>query len=117
MVSGATCQSASCVMSMTGSRFSADCKSKHCRLNFLPELYWQNEEEEDDDMDFLFDEDEAEAMTYNHLLQAESSRRRRRSDAPPKVIRQRDLPSGHRRIKADYFVADPVYNDKQFRRR
>ena len=78
--------------------------------------YWL-EEEEDDDMDFLFDEDEAKAMTYNHLLQAESSRRRRRSDAPPKVIRQRDLPSGHRRIKADYFVADPVYNDKQFRRR
>jgi len=37
--------------------------------------YWL-EEEEDDDMDFLFDEDEAEAMTYNHLLQAESSRRR-----------------------------------------
>ena len=36
--------------------------------------YWL-EEEEDDDMDFLFDEDEAEAMTYNHLLQAESSRR------------------------------------------
>ena len=79
--------------------------------------YWLEEEEEDDDMDFLFVEDEAEAMTYNHLLQAESSCRRRRSDAPPKVIRQRDLPSGHRRIKADYFVADPVYNDKQFRRR
>lgn len=78
------------------------------------------EEEEDGGIDFLFGEDEVEAeeaATYNHLLQAETSRRRRRSDAPPKVIRPRDLPSGHRRIKADYFVPDPVYNDKQFRRR
>lgn len=78
------------------------------------------EEEEDGGIDFLFGEDEVEAeeaATYNHLLQAETSRRRRRSDAPPKVIRPRDLPSSHRRIKADYFVADPVYNDKQFRRR
>jgi hypothetical protein len=51
--------------------------------------------------------------TYNHLVQAV----RRRSDAPPKVIRPRDLPSGHKRIIAEYFVPNPIYNDKQFRRR
>lgn len=78
-------------------------------------------EEEDDDLEFWLDDDEQlEVATYNHLLEAESSRPRRRSrppDAPPKVIRPRDLPSGHRQIKGDYFVANPVYNDKQFRRR
>ncbi|CAN6270843.1 unnamed protein product [Urochloa humidicola] len=77
------------------------------------------EEEEDDDPLILFDDDEADIATYNHLVQAESShtRRRRRLDAPPKVIRQRNLAAGHRQIKADYFVAHPVYNDNQFRRR
>ena len=78
-------------------------------------------EEEEDDLEFWLDDDEQlEVATYNHLLEAESSRPRRRSrppDAPPKVIRPRDLPSGHRQIKGDYFVANPVYNDKQFRRR
>lgn len=78
-------------------------------------------EEEDDDLEFWLDDDEElEVATYNHLLEAESSRPRRRShppDAPPKVIRPRDLPSGHRQIKGDYFVANPVYNDKQFHRR
>lgn len=74
-------------------------------------------EEEDADTHFLVDDDEAEATTYNHLVQAESSRTRRRFDAPRKVIRSRDLPSGHKRIKADYFAPNPVYNDKQFHRR
>jgi len=78
--------------------------------------YWMMEEE-DDDMHFLLDDDEAEVATYNLLVEAESSHTRRRSDAPPKVIRPRDLPSGHKRINADYFVPNPVYNDKQFRRR
>jgi hypothetical protein len=74
-------------------------------------------EEEDDDTILLCDDDEAEVATYTQVAESESSTRRRRSDAPPKVIRPRDLPSGHRRIKADYFAANPVYNDKQFRRR
>jgi len=78
--------------------------------------YWMMEEE-DDDMHFLLDDDEAEVATYNLLVEAESSHTRRRSDAPPKVIRPRDLPSGHNRIKSDYFIPNPVYNDKQFRRR
>ncbi|CAN6175342.1 unnamed protein product [Urochloa humidicola] len=80
--------------------------------------YWM-EKEEDDDPLILFDDDEADIATYNHLVQAEGShtRRRRRLDAPPKVIRQRNLTAGHRQIKADYFVAHPVYNDNQFRRR
>jgi hypothetical protein len=74
-------------------------------------------EEEDDDTILLCDDDEAEVATYTQVAESESSSGRRRSDAPPKVIRPRDLPSGHRRIKADYFAANPVYNDKQFRRR
>ena len=78
--------------------------------------FWMMEEE-DDAMHFLLDDDEAEVATYNLLVEAESSHTRRRSDAPPKVIRPRDLPSGHKRINADYFVPNPVYNDKQFRRR
>ncbi|CAN6310313.1 unnamed protein product [Urochloa humidicola] len=78
--------------------------------------YWM-EEEEDNDTNFFADDDEAEAATYNLLVEAESSRTRRRSNAPPKVIRPRDLPSGHRRIKADYFGPNPVYNETQFRRR
>ncbi|CAN6225464.1 unnamed protein product, partial [Urochloa humidicola] len=54
--------------------------------------YWM-EKEEDDDPLILFDDDEADIATYNHLVQAEGShtRRRRRLDAPPKVIRQRNL--------------------------
>lgn len=76
-------------------------------------------EEEEDDIFLLADDEEAELATYNYLVEAESSRprRRHRLDAPPKVIRPRDLPAGHKQIKADYFVADPVYNDYQFRRR
>jgi hypothetical protein len=74
-------------------------------------------EEEDDDTIFMCDDEEAEVATYTQLVESESSSRRRRSDVPPKVIRPRDLPSGHRRIKADYFGATPVYSDKQFRRR
>jgi hypothetical protein len=66
-------------------------------------------EEEDDDTYFLVDDDKAEVVTYNHLVQAESPRTHRRSHAPPKVIRSRDLPSGHERIKADYFVPNLVY--------
>jgi hypothetical protein len=50
-------------------------------------------------------------------VQRESSRSRRRSDAPPKVIRQTDFATGHRMIKKDYFATNPVYNDYQFRRR
>ncbi|XP_004971782.1 uncharacterized protein LOC101758964 [Setaria italica] len=78
--------------------------------------YWMMEEE-DNDTHFLVDDDEADAVTYNHLVQVESSRTRHRFDAPRKVIRPKDLPSGHKRIKADYFATNPVYNDKQFRRR
>ncbi|TVU33332.1 hypothetical protein EJB05_25142, partial [Eragrostis curvula] len=80
--------------------------------------YWMMEEE-DDDTFFFLDDDEVEASTYNELVQAESSRprRRRRSDAPPKVIWPRNLPGGHRQIKNDYFVDNPVYNEYQFRRR
>jgi hypothetical protein len=79
--------------------------------------HWMMEEEEDDTE--LADDDEAEEATYNYLVESESySRRwRRRSDAPQKVIRPRDLPSGHKRIKADYFAINPVYSEKQFRRR
>ena len=75
--------------------------------------FWMMEEE-DDAMHFLLDDDEAEVATYNLLVEAESSRTHRRSDGPPKVIRLRDLPSGHNRIKSDYFIPNPVYNDKQF---
>nr|XP_034594733.1 uncharacterized protein LOC117856488 [Setaria viridis] len=78
--------------------------------------YWMMEEE-DDDTHFLVDDDEAEAATYNHLVQAESSSMRRQFDAPRKVIRLRDLRSGDKRIKANYFAPNPVYSDKQFRRR
>jgi hypothetical protein len=58
-------------------------------------------EEEDDDTIFMCDDEEAEVATYTQLVESESSSRRRRSDVPPKVIRPRDLPSSHRRIKAD----------------
>ncbi|TVU31006.1 hypothetical protein EJB05_22668, partial [Eragrostis curvula] len=80
--------------------------------------HWMMEEEDDDTL-FFVDDDEVEAWTYNQLVQAESSRprRRRRYNAPPKVIRPRNLPGGHRQIKDDYFVENPVYNDYQFRRR
>ncbi|XP_039784815.1 uncharacterized protein LOC120651403 [Panicum virgatum] len=74
-------------------------------------------EEEDDDMHFLLDDDEAEVATYNLLVETESSRLHCRSDGPPKVIRPRDLPFGHNKIKSDYFVPNPVYNDKQFHQR
>jgi hypothetical protein len=69
-------------------------------------------EEEDDDTIFMCDDEEAEVATYTQLVESQSCSRRRRSDVPPKVIRPRDLPSGHRRIKADYFGANPVYSDK-----
>jgi hypothetical protein len=74
-------------------------------------------EEEDDDTIFMCDDEEKEVATYTQLVESESSSRRHRSDVPPKVIRPRDLLSSHRRIKADYFGANPVYSDKQFRRR
>ena len=74
-------------------------------------------EEEDDDMHFLLDDDEAEVATYNLLVETESSRPHCRSDGPPKVIRPRDLPFDHNKIKSDYFVPNPVYNDKQFHQR
>jgi len=77
------------------------------------------EEEADDDIFRLADDDEAKVATYNHLVQCENSRRRRRSDAPPKEIRPRNQPDddGHKRIWADYFADHPVYNDRQFRER
>ena len=66
-------------------------------------------EEEDEDDFHLIDDDE--------YLNAGSSRRIRRSDAPPKQIRQRDHAYGDARIRADYFVPNPVYSAFQFRRR
>jgi hypothetical protein len=80
---------------------------------------WETEDEDDDDDDSIFssDEDEVDLAMYNQLLQEESSRSCRRSDASRKKIRQRDLAMGHRRIKEDYFVTNPVFSDEQFRRR
>jgi hypothetical protein len=80
--------------------------------------YWGMEDEDDDDDSIFSSEDDEEDLgMYNQLVQRESSRSRRRSDAPPKVIRQRDFARGHRMIKKDYFATNPVYNDYQFRRR
>jgi hypothetical protein len=80
--------------------------------------YWGTEDEDDDNDSIFSSEDEEEDLAmYKQLVQGESSRSRRRSDAPPKVIRQRDFAMGHRRIKKDYFATNPVYNDYQFRRR
>jgi hypothetical protein len=51
---------------------------------FLP--CWETEDEDNDDDDSIFssDEDEADLAMYNQLLQVESSRSCRRSDAPRK---------------------------------
>jgi hypothetical protein len=80
--------------------------------------FWGTEDEDDDNNSIFSSEDEEEDLAmYKQLVQGESSRSRRRSDAPPKVIRQREFAMGHRRIKKDYFATNPVYNDYQFRRR
>ena len=79
---------------------------------------WMIEEEEDED-DFLLivDDDDAEVVEWFELENAGSPRRIRRSDAPPKQIRQRDHGYGDARIRADYFGPNPVYSAFQFRRR
>ena len=51
--------------------------------------YWLTEEE-DDDIEHYIDDEEEEVAAYEHLVQGESSRLRRRG--PPKVIRLRVLP-------------------------
>jgi len=79
---------------------------------------WVIEEEEDeDDFHFIVDDDDLELLESFELENAGPSRRRRRSDGPPKQIRQRDHAVGDARIRADYFGPNPVYSAFQFRRR
>ena len=65
----------------------------------------------------LVDDDDLEVLELFELENAESSRHMRRSDGPPKQIRQRDHAAGDARIRADYFGPNLVYSSLQFRRR
>jgi hypothetical protein len=81
---------------------------------------WVIEEEEEDDEDDFFllvDDDDLEILELSELENVESSRRMRRSNGPPKQIRQRDHAAGDATIRADYFGPNPVYSALQFRRR
>jgi len=75
------------------------------------------EEEDEDDFHLIVDDDDLEVLESFELENVGPSRRRRRSDGPPKQIRQRDHAVGDARIRADYFgpnsvssgrVCDPV---------
>jgi hypothetical protein len=64
------------------------------------------------------DEDhELEVATYQHRRRLALNERRYAGSIPGRVRIHRDHTSGDVRIRADYFCAQPVYTDAQFRRR
>ena len=75
------------------------------------------EEEDEDDFHLIVDDDDLDVLELFELKNAGPSHHRRRSDGPPKQIRQRDHAVGDARIRADYFGPNPVYSAFQFRRR
>jgi hypothetical protein len=62
------------------------------------------------------EEHELEVATY-HLRHRARNERRYAGSIPGRVRIHRDHMSGDARIQADYFCAQPVYTDAQFRRR
>ena len=68
----------------------------------------QDMEDEDHDL---------EVATYQHRRRRALNERRYAGSIPGRVRIHRDHISGDARIRADYFCAQPVYNDAQFRRR
>jgi hypothetical protein len=64
------------------------------------------------------DEDhELEVTTYEHRRRHALHERWYAGSIPGRVRIHRDHSSGDARIRADYFCAQPVYTDAQFRRR
>jgi hypothetical protein len=64
------------------------------------------------------DEDhELEVATYQHRRRRALNERRYAGSIPGRVRIHRDHISGDARIRADYFCAQPIYTDAQFRRR
>eukprot|EP00267_Zea_mays_P047633 XP_020400111.1 uncharacterized protein LOC109942472 [Zea mays] len=68
----------------------------------------QDMEDEDHDL---------EVATYQHRRRRALNERRYAGSIPGRVRIHRDHISGDARIRADYFCAQPVYTDAQFRRR
>jgi hypothetical protein len=56
-------------------------------------------------------------MIVAQYLVASESNRRRDPDAPPRWPNKRDHLTGDAQIRADYFVANPMYSPMAFRRR
>ncbi|XP_020406741.1 uncharacterized protein [Zea mays] len=64
------------------------------------------------------EEEELEMATYLHLRRRCARNERRHGGSIPGCVRiHRDYMSGDARIRADYFGAEPMYTDAQFRRR
>jgi hypothetical protein len=64
------------------------------------------------------EEEELEVATYLHLRRRHAHNERRYASSIPGRVRiHRDHMSGDARIRADYFCAQPVCTDAQFRRR
>jgi hypothetical protein len=63
------------------------------------------------------EEHELEVATYQHLRRRARNERRYAGFIPGRVRIHRDHMSGDARIRVDYFCAQPVYMDAQFRRR
>jgi hypothetical protein len=63
------------------------------------------------------EEHDLEVATYQHRRRRARNERRYAGSIPGRVRIHRDHMSGDARIRADYFCAQPVYTDAQFRRR
>jgi hypothetical protein len=75
----------------------------------------QEEEENDDDKYFFGDEVENNIVQqYLQDQEASGSHRRCNPDAPPRWPNKRDHAAGDAQIRADYFVANPVYSPMHF---
>ncbi|CAN6319320.1 unnamed protein product [Urochloa humidicola] len=80
--------------------------------------WWEEEDEYESESESDHDDnDDLLAILLLADMDHERCKKKRRGSILGREVVPRNMPSGHLRIFADYFVEPPVYNAKKFRRR